>query len=139
MENIIKEIQSMLISQFGYPWNVEYDSSVATVSMVWNVREHGIEYKMNAEFIIDQDEDSVRFEILTSTPLNLMFVKDMTFNYLDMDVVCDEENKDTVAKGIQTLIDKDIILNRSYAVMVHIVRPYIEAMENALIKYRIWN
>lgn len=34
MENIIKEIQSMLISQFGYPWNVEYDSSVATVSMV---------------------------------------------------------------------------------------------------------
>ena len=68
-----------------------------------------------------------------------MFVKDMTFNYLDMDVVCDEENKDTVAKGIQTLIDKDIILNRSYAVMVHIVRPYIEAMENALIKYRIWN
>lgn len=139
MENIIKEIQSMLISQFGYPWNVEYDSSVATVSMVCNVREHGIEYKMNAEFIIDQDEDSVRFEILTSTPLNLMFVKDMTFNYLDMDVVCDEENKDTVAKGIQTLIDKDIILNRSYAVMVHIVRPYIEAMENALIKYRIWN
>ena len=53
MENIIKEIQSMLISQFGYPWNVEYDSSVATVSMVCNVREHGIEYKMNAEFIID--------------------------------------------------------------------------------------
>ena len=65
MENIIKEIQSMLISQFGYPWNLEYDSSVATVSMVCNVREHGIEYKMNAEFIIDQDEDSVRFEILT--------------------------------------------------------------------------
>lgn len=139
MQNIIKEIQSMLISQFGYPWNVAYDNSIATIRMTYNVREHGVEYKMNAEFKIDQDEDAVRFVIFTSTPLNLLFVKEMTLNYLNMDVVCDEENGETVAKGIQTFIDRDIISNRPYAVMLYIIRPYMAAMENALIKYRIWN
>lgn len=136
MQNIIKEIQSMLISQFGYPWILDENNSTLIVRMVYNVSENSVEYKMNARFIIDQDEEAVRFEILTSTPLNLLFVKEMTLNYLNMDVVCDEENGETVAKGIQTFIDKDIISNRPYAVVLYIVKPYIEAMKNALVKYR---
>ena len=136
MQNIIKEIQSMLISQFGYPWILDENNSTLIVRMVYNVSENSVEYKMNARFIIDQDEEAVRFEILTSTPLNLLFVKEMTLNYLNMDVVCDEENGETVAKGIQTFIDKDIISNWPYAVVLYIVKPYIEAMKNALVKYR---
>ena len=136
MQNIIKEIQSMLISQFGYPWILDENNSTLIVRMVYKVSENSVEYKMNARFIIDQDEEAVRFEILTSTPLNLLFVKEMTLNYLNMDVVCDEENGETVAKGIQTFIDKDIISNRPYAVVLYIVKPYIEAMKNALVKYR---
>ena len=136
MQNIIKEIQSMLISQFGYPWILDENNSTLIVRMVYNVSENSVEYKMNARFIIDQDEEAVRFEILTSTPLNLLFVKEMTLNYLNMDVVCDEENGEKVAKGIQTFIDKDIISNRPYAVVLYIVKPYIEAMKNALVKYR---
>ena len=136
MQNIIKEIQSMLISQFGYPWILDENNSTLIVRMVYNVSENSVEYKMNARFIIDQDEEAVRFEILTSTPLNLLFVKEMTLNYLNMDVVCDEENGETVAKGIQRFIDKDIISNRPYAVVLYIVKPYIQAMKNALVKYR---
>lgn len=136
VKEIASKIQSMMIAQYGYPWILEENISASTISMVYNVREQGVDYKMKAKFIIDQDEDDIRFEILTSTPLSLLFVKDMAYKYLAMEVVCDENDKDIIAKGIQTFIAKDTVLNRPYAVMEHIVKPYIEEMENALIKCR---